>query len=111
VRLVVGVGLGGERGSGPFHQGLRRVGVGGDVQEPELAEPPLAVLVAGRGHADHGESGGGQPGQRIPVKPPGARGDDRHLGLPGGGHGQQVAQVIAPVQHLCGDLPGLACLG
>ena len=42
----------------------------------------------------------GQPGQRVPVQPAGPGGDHRHLGLSGGGHGEQVAQVVAPVQHL-----------
>jgi hypothetical protein len=80
------------------------------VQEPELTEPALAVLVAGRGHADHGQPGGGQPGKGVTVQPAGAGGDDRHLGLAGGGHREQVAQVVAPVQHLGPDLPRLAGL-
>jgi hypothetical protein len=80
------------------------------VQEPELAEPALAVLVAGRGHPDHREPGGGQPGQGVTVQPPGARGDDGHLGLAGGGHGEQVAQVVAAVQHPGRHLSGLAGL-
>jgi hypothetical protein len=86
-RFVAEVGFGGQRGPGPVDQGVRRVGVGGDVQEPELAEPALAVLVTGRGHADHGQPGGGQPGQGVTVQPPGSGGDHRHLGLAGGGHG------------------------
>jgi hypothetical protein len=80
------------------------------VQEPELAEPALAVLVAGSGHADHREPGGGQPGQSVTVQPPGARGDDGHLGLAGGGDGEQVAQVVAAVQHPGRDLSRLAGL-
>jgi len=109
-RFVAGVGFGGQRGPGPVDQAVRRVGVGGDVQEPELAEPALAVLVTGRRHADHGQPGGGQPGQGVTVQPPGSGGDHRHLGLAGGGHGEQVAQVVAPVQHLGPDLPRLAGL-
>jgi hypothetical protein len=105
--LEVGFGQG---GAGLVDERLRRVGVGGDVQEPELAEPALAVLVAGRGHPDHREPGGGQPGQGVTVQPPGARGDDGHLGLAGGGHGEQVAQVVAAVQHLGRHLSGLAVL-
>jgi hypothetical protein len=109
-RLVVRVGLGGQRGPGPVHQDVRRVLVGGNVQQPELAEPALAVLIAGRGHANHGESGRGQPGQGVMVQPAGAGGDDRHLGLAGGGHREQVTQVVAPVQHLGRHLPRLAGL-
>jgi hypothetical protein len=78
------------------------------VQQPELAEPALAVLIAGRGHANHGESGRSQPGQGVAVQPAGAGGDDRHLGLAGGGHREQVTQVVAPVQHLGRHLPRLA---
>jgi hypothetical protein len=107
---VVGVGFGGQRGSGPLHQGVGGVGVGGDVQEPELAEPALAVLVTARGHADHREPGGGQPPQGVTVQPAGARGDDGHLGLTGGGHSEQVAEVVAAVQDLCPDLSRLAGL-
>jgi hypothetical protein len=107
-RLVVRVGLGGQRGPGPVHQDVRRVLVGGNVQQPELAEPALAVLIAGRGHANHGESGRSQPGQGVAVQPAGAGGDDRHLGLAGGGHREQVTQVVAPVQHLGRHLPRLA---
>ena len=109
-RFVAGVGFGGQRGPGPVDQAVRRVGVGGDVQEPELAEPALAVLVTGRRHADHGQPGGGQPGQGVTVQPPGSGGDHRHLGLASGGHGEQVAQVVAPVQHLGPDLPRQAGL-
>src|SRR5829696_2475463 len=72
----------------------------GDMQEPELAEASLAVLVAGRG----------QPGQRVPVQPAGPGRDNRHLGLTGGRHGEQVAEVVAPVQHLRPNLPRLAGL-
>jgi hypothetical protein len=44
-RRVLEVGFG-QGGAGLVDERLRRVGVGGDVQEPELAEPALAVLVA-----------------------------------------------------------------
>jgi hypothetical protein len=80
------------------------------VLEPELAQPALAVLVARRGHPDHGEPGGGEPGQRVTVQPTGAGGDDRRLGLAGGGHGEQVAQVIAAMHHLGRSLSSLAGL-
>jgi len=80
------------------------------MQEPELAEASLAVLVAGRGHPDHGKPGRGQPGQRVPVQPAGPGRDNRHLGLTGGRHGEQVAEVVAPVQHLRPNLPRLAGL-
>ena len=97
-----GVGLAGQGGPGPFHQCLRRVRVRGDLQQPQLAEPALAVLVGGRGHPDHGQAGPGQPGQGVAVQPAGPGGDQGHLGLAGGGHRQQVTQVIAAVQHLRG---------
>jgi hypothetical protein len=61
---VLEVGFG-EGGVGLVDERLRRVGVGGDVQEPELAEPALAVLVAGRGHPDHREPGGGHSRARA----------------------------------------------
>ena len=80
------------------------------MQEPQLAESALAVLVTGGGHADHGQPGGGQPGKGVTVQPPGTGGDDRHLGLAGDGHGEQVAQVVAPMQHLGPDLARLAGL-
>jgi hypothetical protein len=103
-RLLVGVGPGGQHRLGPLDEHVRWVGVEGDVLEAELAQPALAVLVAGRGDPDHRQTGGGQPRQRVPVQPAGAGGDDRRLGLAGGGHGEQVAQVVAAVQHLRGHL-------
>ena len=109
-RLLGGTGFGGQRGMRPVHQRVRWVGVEGDVQEPELAEASLAVLIAGRGHPDHGKPGRGQPGQRVPVQPAGPGRDNRHLSLPGGRHGEQVAEVVAPVQHLRPNLPRLAGL-
>ena len=44
-RFVAGVGLGGQGGPGPVDPGGRRIGVGRDVQQPKLAESPLAILV------------------------------------------------------------------
>jgi hypothetical protein len=92
------VGLGVQRGAGPVNERSRRIGVRGHMQQPELAEASLAVLVAVRDHTDHRESRRGQPGQRVPVQPSRPGGDHRHLSLAGGGHGQQVTQVIAAVQ-------------
>ena len=104
-RLLAGVGLGGQRRLGPLDERVRWVGVEGDVLEPELPQPALAVLVAGRGDTDHRQTGGGQPRQRVSVQPAGAGGDDRRLGLAGGGHGEQVAQVVAAVRDLRGTCP------
>ena len=50
---IVEVGLGVQRGPGPVHQRVRRIGVGGDMQQSELAETPLTVLVAVRHHTNH----------------------------------------------------------
>jgi hypothetical protein len=68
-------------GAGQVDEGGRRVGVGADVVEAELAEAAFAVLVAGGRHADHGEPGGGEPGEGVVVEPAGAGGDDGRLGL------------------------------
>ena len=50
---IVEVGLGVQRGPGPVHQRVRPIGVGGDMQQSELAETLLTVLVAVRHHTDH----------------------------------------------------------
>jgi hypothetical protein len=102
--------LGAQGGAGQVDEGGRRVGVGADVVEAELAEAAFAVLVAGGRHAYHGEPGGGEPGEGVMVEPAGAGGDDGRLGLAGGRHGEQVAEVVAAVEDLGGHRARLAGL-
>jgi hypothetical protein len=105
-----GCGFGRQGGAGQVDEGGWRVGVGADVVKAELAEAAFAVLVAGGGDADHGEPGGGEPGEGVVVEPAGAGGDDGRFGLTGGRHGEQVAEVVATVEDLGGHRSGLAGL-
>jgi hypothetical protein len=106
-----GCGLGGQGLAGQVDQGGRGVGVGADLLQAELAEAAFAVLVASGCDADHGQPGGGQPGEGVVVEPAGAGGDDGRFGLAGGRYGEQVAEVVAAVEDLGGHgscLAGLA---